>query len=197
MKLLAQNIVVNGGSGTGTNAGNLILTAPQKITGSYLQTNIGSLVIGIGPGSTGRLDISGTVTLLDAALVLQTLNSNAYAGPGSLGLQIGQQFPVIIAKAGIRGGLAEMTQPDLAAGTRFDALYSPNSISLVLTPRSYANMAALGLATDPATSVVGSGLDAGRPLAGLVMTPGQAGLYAPLYVLASDQIARFSSRWRR
>src|SRR5271166_4430067 len=189
---LAQNITVNAGQGTVTNAGNLLLISPQSITGNYVQGSAGSLIIGIGISAAnagrlevlGRLDVSGTVTLLDATVVPRLFALGIVSGT------IGQQFQIISAQRGVQGSLAGLIQPDnMAAGTRFDALYSPSTINLVITPSSYGNLTALGIAASAAATAVGSGLDAARPNAGVAMTPNQASIYAPLYTLTADQIA--------
>src|SRR5271166_4242179 len=179
---LAQNITVNAGQGTVTNAGNLLLISPQSITGNYVQGSAGSLIIGIGISAAnagrlevlGRLDVSGTVTLLDATVVPRLFALGIVSGT------IGQQFQIISAQRGVQGSLAGLIQPDnMAAGTRFDALYSPSTINLVITPSSYGNLTALGIAASAAATAVGSGLDAARPNAGVAMTPNQASIYAP------------------
>ena len=64
---LDQNISVNGGSGTVTNAGVLQLTNSHTIAGGFMQTSVGVLDIGIsgtgtGTGLYGHLTASGAAT---------------------------------------------------------------------------------------------------------------------------------------
>jgi hypothetical protein len=186
-QLLAQNIAVSSGQGTVTNSGNLMLASPQSITGNYVQGSAGSLIIGIGATTAGRLDVSGTATLRDATVAPRLLGTI-----GSYVLPLGQRFQVISAQGGVQGSVGSLIQPASLGdpGVRFDLpVDPPGSLSVVLTPSNYGNLAALGIAASAAASSVGSGLDAARPAAGAAMTPGQVSLYAPLYALGADQIA--------
>jgi|GEM_PF-6083964 len=186
-QLLQQNISVNGGQGTVTNSGNLMLTTPQSITGNYVQGSAGSLIIGVSPTSAGRLDVSGTASMVGATVVLQTLGG---ANPGPYTPPLGQQLQIISAQGGVQGSLVGLSQPSgLAAGTRFDVLFGATSVSLMVTPSSYANLAALGIPASATATTVGNALDAARPSAGAAMTPSQTSLYTPLYTLGADQIA--------
>ena len=183
---LQQNVSVNGGRGTVTNAGNLMLTAPQSVIGNYTQASAGSLIIGVGGTNTGRLDVSGAVTLLDATVAPQLLEAaGSYVPP------LGQRIQVISAQGGIRGRVANLVQSNSLneVGVRFDLpLYNPNSLSVVLTPVRYAGLGAIGIPESNAAIAVGSGLDTARPSAGTPMTQSQANLYTPLYMLSADQI---------
>ncbi len=186
-QLLAQNITVNDGRGTVTNASNLMLSGPQSISGNYVQGSAGSLIISVGAVNAGRLDVSGTATFLDATVAPRLLGT-----PGSYVPPFGQRFQVINAQGGVRGGLVRGIQPDDLGdpGVRFDLpLYSPNSISVLLTPSRYGNLATAGITASAAANAVGSGLDAARPGVGATMTPNQTSLYTPLYTLGADQIA--------
>ena len=63
---LADNVVVNGGSGTVTNEGALRLAAPETVAGNFTQTSAGvfdSLLAGDMPGQYGALEITGFATL--------------------------------------------------------------------------------------------------------------------------------------
>ncbi len=186
-QLLAQNVTVNHGQGTVTNSGNLMLASPQSITGNYVQGSAGSLIIGIGAGTAGRLDVSGTATFLGATVVPRLL------GPiGSYVLPLGQRLQVVTAQGGFLGGGVSLMQPAGLGdtGVRFDLpIDPPGSLSVVLTPSKYGNLAALGIVAGAAASAVGSSLDAARPPAGAAMTPGELSLYTPLYALAEGQIA--------
>ena len=83
-----------------------------------------------------------------------------------------------------------MTEPTsgLAAGTRFDALYGGNGISLVVTPSFYGNLAAAGVAESRSESGIGLALDAIRPAPGVAMDSAHAALFGPLYTLPADRI---------
>ena len=86
---LDQNIVVNGGSGTVTNAGTLALDNRHAIIGNFIQTGDGSLDIGIAGtslGNYGHLDITGAASLA-GGLGLHLL--------GSFTLAEGQTFDLL------------------------------------------------------------------------------------------------------
>ncbi|HQT37886.1 MAG TPA: autotransporter domain-containing protein, partial [Acidocella sp.] len=69
--LLADSIIANAGAGTVTNIGNLRINAPITITGSFVESTIGSLTVGVtGPGNNGLLDVSGTANLGNARVNL-------------------------------------------------------------------------------------------------------------------------------
>lgn len=183
---LQQNVSVHGGRGSVTNAGNLMLSAPQSIAGNYTQGPEGSLIIGISGADTGRLNVSEAVTLLDATVAPQLLEANGSHVP-----PLGQRIQVISAQGGILGRVANLGQSNslYEVGVRFDLpLYSPNSLSVVLTPVRYAGLGAIGIPEGNAAIAVGSGLDTARPSAGSPMTQSQADLYTPLYTLSADQI---------
>lgn len=71
---LADNITVNGGSGTVTNNGNLYLTTNQTVTGNYSQGSTGQLIIGVSSTSSGMLTVTGDAVMPNAHLVLVGLN---------------------------------------------------------------------------------------------------------------------------
>ncbi len=94
-------------------------------------------------------------------------------------------------KAACRGSFSGLNQPaGLGAGTRFDALYAPSSVSLVVTPAAYGNLAAAGLSQTPNQTSVGQALDALRPAAGLRLSGMAQSLFAPLYSLPGAAISQ-------
>ncbi len=169
------------------NSGWLGISAPgagvtHLISGTFVQTSTGTLTLRIGSSSNDALQVTGGA-LLGGALAPTT-------GSGT-SLPIGQQYQIIAAQGGISGTFAALTQPaGLPAGTRFDALYAPTTLNLVITPSSYGNLPLAGLPETANQSAVGSALDAARPAAGVSMTPAQSALYAPLYTLSSATIAQ-------
>ena len=165
------------------NSGWLGISAPgagttHVISGAFVQTSAGTLALRIGPGGNDALQVGGTA-LLGGALAPQLPGGpNAYAPP------IGQQYQVLSAQNGVYGNFASLTQPaGLAAGTRFDALYGPTIVDLVVTPSSYA-----GFASGTWYAPVAAALDSFRPAAGAAMTSDQSAILAPLYGLTSGQI---------
>jgi outer membrane autotransporter protein len=103
---------------------------------------------------------------------------------------LGQQFTVITAAGGISGSFSSLSQPaGLPAGTRFDALYAPTTLTLAVTPQSYGALPAAGLSETTSEMAVGRALDSVRPIAGERMTAAQSALFMPLYALNGSNIA--------
>lgn len=169
------------------NSGWLGISAPGSgathlINGTFVQTSTGTLTLRIGSSSNDALQVTG------AALLGGTLAPTVGSG---ISLPIGQQYQVIAAQGGIGGSFATLTQPaGLPAGTRFDALYAPTTLNLVVTPSSYGNLSLAGISETANQSAVGNALDAARPAAGVSMTAAQSALYAPLYTLSGAGIAQ-------
>lgn len=166
--------------GTLTVAGPVVLSA-----GSTAQFDIDGTGTGNGAGNYSRLILtgaSGAITL-GGTLVPQLRGITGNAS-NSYTPTIGTAFNIISAQGGVSGSFAGLTQPaGLADGTRFDALYAPNAVNLVVTPSLYGTRALAGWAAP-----VGAALDRVRPAAGLAMTPAQAAVFAPLYGLTADRI---------
>ncbi len=145
------------------------------VSGAFVQTSSGILALRIASGGNDSLQVGG-IALLGGALAPQL--PSAYAPP------IGQQYQVLSAQNGVYGNFATLTQPaGLAAGTRFDALYGPTIVDLVVTPSSYT-----GFAAGSWYAPVAAALDSFRPAAGAAMTASQSAILAPLYSLNSGQI---------
>ena len=145
---------------------------------------------GTGGGNYGRVIVLGAGDSFTAGGVLAPrLRGITGSASNTFTPVIGQQFQVISAAGGLLGGYASLTQPaGLAAGERFDALYSPTALSLVVTPAAYADLPRAGIAETAAEKAVGAVLDANRPAAGVRMSAAQAALYYPLYTLPGAKI---------
>ena len=136
------------------------------------------------PGATGTTtgsSMGGTTGTTGSA-------TNSYTPP------IGQTFTVVSGQGGLSGSFAGLTQlAGLAPGTRFDALYAPTTLTLVVTPAAYGNLGLAGLSESANQTAVGTALDAARPPAGVAMSTSQSAIYAPLYLLPATAIAPMSS----
>ena len=183
---------VDGVLAPGNSPGTLTFTAPLVLgPGSTTQFDIDGTGTGTGAGNYSRVIVTGAANTYTAAGTLLPLlrgitgsATNTYTPP------IGQNFLVVSAQGGLVGSYASLTQPvGLAPGTRFDALYSPTTMDLVVTPAFYGDLPQAGLAETSNQAAVGSALDAGRPLAGIAMNATQAAAYGPLYVLPAAAIA--------
>ena len=182
---------IGGTLAPGASPGTLTFNAPVTLLPTATsEFDIDGVGTGAGAGSHSRVIVTGAGGVFTAGGVLAPRlrgltgsASNSYTPP------IGQPFEVVSAAGGVAGGFAGLTQPDgLAAGTRFDALYAPTSLSLVATPAAYADLGAVGVAQTSNQKAIGAALDAHRPAAGVRMSAGQAAVYNPLYGLSAGQI---------
>ncbi|HEX7884709.1 MAG TPA: autotransporter outer membrane beta-barrel domain-containing protein, partial [Phenylobacterium sp.] len=145
-----------------------------------------------GTGAFSRVVVNGTDGRLTAGGVLAPrLRGITGAASNTYSPAIGRQFRVISAAGGIAAdsGFSGLTQPaGLMAGARFDALYAPTSLSLIVTPTAYADLGSAGIAATPNQTAVGASLDASRPAAGLRMSVDRASVYYPLYGLSATEL---------
>ena len=128
------------------------------------------------------VEVGGTATLSGGTVVVTSIGGNP---------ALGRTFPILTAVGGVLGSFDSLTEPSsgIHAGTRFDALYDSHAVSLVLTPSSYGNLPAAGVAESRSESAVGTALDAIRPAPGVAMDAAHAALFAPLYTLPASKIA--------
>lgn len=135
----------------------------------------------IGPGGADLIAVGGTATLGGGRVV---------ASPIGTAPALGATWPILTAAGGISGGFTALTEPGngLAAGTRLDTVTGSHTITLAVTPASYANLGAAGMAQSSSEAAVGAALEAIRPAPGAPMNAAQAALFDPLYPLAAGRI---------
>jgi autotransporter-associated beta strand protein len=181
---IASPTILAGRLAPGNSPGTLTFAAPVTLApGSTTEVDIDGTGSATGAGNYSRIIVTGAGNRFTAGGTLVPLlrgitgnAGNAYTPP------IGQSFTVVSAAAGIAGSYAGLAQPQgLAAGTRFDTLYAPNFLSLVVTPAAYGNLPGAGIAETSTEAAVGAALDANRPAAGVRIPASQAALYQPLY----------------
>lgn len=186
--------IASGGTlAPGNSPGTLIFAAPVVMApGSTLALDIDGTGTGTGAGNYSRVIVTGAGNSFTADGTLQPLlRGITPPASNSFTPSLGQQFNVIAAQGGVLGGFTGLTQPaGLASGTRFDALYTPNTVNLVVTPASYGNLAQAGLPQSANQSSVGRALDAFRPAAGVRMSASAASLFTPLYMLPDAGVTR-------
>jgi uncharacterized protein with beta-barrel porin domain len=186
-----STLVLNLNAGSRLNGSGLIVAAVNLNSGAVIApgNSPGTLTIAASPlvmnaGSTYQADIDGRV--YDAAggagtydRIALTLGATFTAG-GTLAPNLrtitgaatntftpvlGDRFTIVSGGA-VDGAFATVTQPaGLAANTRFDVLYNPTSVDLVVTPGSFATLGGTAGWQRNAVSV-GAALDAVRPAAG-------------------------------
>jgi uncharacterized protein with beta-barrel porin domain len=160
-----------GNSATGSGTTNLV-------SGTFVQTAQGTLAPRVSAAGADTLQVLGM------ALLNGTLAPVAQGAAGGGAPVIGEQFPIVAAQGGIAGSFAALTQPaGLAANSRLDALYGTSTVTLVVTPASYASFAGRNWAAP-----VAAALDAARPEAGVALSSGQSAVYAPLYEMPASAI---------
>ena len=140
----------------------------------------------VGTSGADLIEVGGAANLSGGEVVVTSVG----IGIGN-SLALGSVVPILTAAGGVSGGFAALTEPatGLAAGTRLDALYGANEVSLVVTPRRYDNLAAAGVAETRSEGSVGTALDAIRPAPGTAPDPARAALFDPLYTLPAGSIA--------
>jgi autotransporter-associated beta strand protein len=136
----------------------------------------------VGPNGADLIQVGGAASLTGGTIVVTATGNSPPLGGG---------YPILIAAGGVSGSFAALTDPSagLAPGTRFDTLYGPNAVSLVVTPSLYADLAAAGIPESSSEMGVGSALDAIRQPPGVAPDPARAALFDPLYTLPAGSIA--------
>ena len=189
----ATTVQSGGTLAPGDSPGTLTFITPVvMVPGSMLSLDIDGLGTGSGAGNHSRVLVVGVGNSFTAAGTLQpVLRGITGSVTNSFTPVIGQQFMVVAAEGGVQGSFSGLNQPaGLGAGTRFDALYAPSSVSLVVTPAAYGNLAAAGLSQTHNQTSVGQALDALRPAAGLRLSGMAQSLFAPLYSLPGAAISQ-------
>lgn len=128
------------------------------------------------------IQVGGTATLSGGTLVATVIGNTP---------SLGSIRSILTTGGGVTGSFSALTEPasGLAASTRFDALYGSKTVSLVVTPSSYANLVAAGIAETAGERAVGAALDAIRPAPGIAMDSAHSALFGSLYVLPGGSIA--------
>ena len=181
--VISAPTTVSGRLAPGNSPGTLTFNAPVTLNaGSATQLDIDGTGTGTGAGNYSRIIVNGSNSFTAAGTLVPTLRGITGSATNGYTPPLGQSFNAISAGGGVLGSYAGLAEPPrLAAGTRFDALYGPNALTLVVTPASYGNLAASGLPQTPNQAAVGAALDSTRPAAGVRLNLAQSQLYTPLY----------------
>jgi outer membrane autotransporter protein len=116
------------------------------------------------------------------------LSGGTVAAASASPLPLGNGYPVLTAAGGVSGSFGALTQPAGAPGTRLDAIYGSNTVSLVTTPGSYGGPGAPGVTESSSERAIGGALDAVRPPPGVAMASAQSAVFGPLYLLPAGSI---------
>ncbi|MBP2316713.1 autotransporter outer membrane beta-barrel domain-containing protein [Azospirillum soli] len=184
--------VVSGILAPGNSPGTLTFSAPLTLTASStFQAEIDGPAAGTGAGTHDRIVLTGDSRFTAAGTLSPILRGIAGNATNSYTPAIGQTFEIVNAQGGVSGQFAALTQPTagLPAGTRFDAIYGGNTVTLAVTPASYGNLAAAGLPQTAAGRAAGTALDSIRPAAGTRPSDEAKPFYDSLYTRSGAQAA--------
>ncbi len=182
--------VIAGTLKPGNSPGTLTFTQPVTLASTAtLALDIDGTGTGNGAGNYSRVVVLGAPITIGGTIapILRGITGSA---TNTYAPALGQRFNVIHADGGLTGVFSTLTQPTsgMADGTRFDLVYSSNDLNLVVTPQSYGDLAALGLAQTRNQRAAGAALDALRPTA---ITSGETStVFNALYSLPSGHIGR-------
>jgi autotransporter-associated beta strand protein len=173
------NVVVQSGGLTAPGDGAGTITVNGSVTnlaGSTFQVDVDGLASSV--GCTNALGCAGAYSSLIVAGAGNAYVAGGVISPLLRGIgapanntftpSLGASFVVVQAAGGVQGSYASLTQPTsgLAAGTRFDALYYPTSIVLVVTPASFKSIPGVTTPLSANQNAVAGALDALRGPAG-------------------------------
>ncbi|HET6308606.1 MAG TPA: autotransporter domain-containing protein, partial [Rhodopila sp.] len=151
--------------------GTLTFTAPLTLTsGAALDVSIDGTGTGSGAGNYSSVVVAGAGDTFTADGTLQPILRGIGGGAtNSFTPSVGQSFMIVQAAGGVEGSFSSLTQPQsgLLAGTRFDALYTSNAVTLYVTPADYTDLAPFGVRLTSNEISTAAALDALRGVAGV------------------------------
>jgi autotransporter-associated beta strand protein len=185
--LKGATVVNNGGTlEPGDDPGTLTTTAPVTLNaGSTSIFDIDGTGTGSGAGNYSRVIVNGA-SFTAAGTLEPLLRGITGSATNTYTPAAGTDFQIVSASGGVLGSYAALVQPSgLAAGTEFAVDYGTTTITLAVTPDSFAHLSAFGIVLSPNEQAVAAAIDAARPAAGSATANA---LYGPLYAapLASD-----------
>lgn len=183
---VVADVNVNSGGtlapGMGVGTLNVAGGAVTMNTGSTLSLDIDGRTYNPngGAGSYDRLIVSGGGSFVAGGTISPNLRGIAAPATNTFTPVLGDRFAVVQADS-VTGEFASVAQPatGLAPNTRFDVLYGPQTVNLVVTPGSYGLLGGTAGWRLNAVSAA-TGIDVVRPRAGLrnhAMMPFFNGIY--------------------
>lgn len=168
--VIAAPTQVNGTIAAGDSPGTLTFLAPVALASSAISDfAIDGTGAGTGAGTYSRVLVLGAGDgFTVGGVMMPHLRGIIGSASNQFTPAIGESFTILYAVGGISGSFTGLDQPaGLSAGTRFDALYGGTTLTLAVTPSSYADLDLAGIAETSTQAAVGGALDATRPAAGL------------------------------
>ncbi|WP_041798314.1 autotransporter domain-containing protein [Rhodopseudomonas palustris] len=183
----ANNIVPAGTVLNGNSVGELTFNGNVTLT-STATTRIdidGTLLVPGGPGTCDKIYVTGAGNVFYAAGTLTPVLRGSVGTVSNYTPALGTDFAIVQAQDGARtaGSFSSLVQPvaGLPANGRFDLVYDPTALTLVVTPASFSS-----LATGANGRSVAAVLDSQRPAAGVLPSGRGKTLYDALYRLESE-----------
>ncbi len=161
---IAGDVVANGLIAPGNSPGRLVISGSlTQAPGSSLGLDIDGSTPGVGAGHYDSLVLTGPGSVYTAggAIVPITRGITGDA-TNTFTPVIGQAFQVVTAEGGVVGAYDALVQPTsgMPANSRFEVVYRPDAVILVVTPDRFALLAGRGNG-----QAVGAALDTVRPAA--------------------------------
>jgi outer membrane autotransporter protein len=195
--LISNNAVTPGTVLAGNSAGSLTFNGNVTLT-STANTRIdidGTLNVPGGPGTYDRIYVTGAGNVFWAAGTVTPVLRGSVGTVSNYTPAIGTEFAFVQAQNGARtaGTFSTLAQPTsgLPANGRFDLIYGTTAITLVVTPASFAQIAAGSPAAAPQASAgtertVAAILDRDRAASGVMPSAAEKALFDALYNLDSE-----------
>lgn len=161
---IAGDVIANGLVSPGNSPGRLVIAGRlTQAPGSVLGLDIDGATPGVGAGHYDTLVLTGSSGVYTAGgAIVPITRGITGAATNSYTPAIGDAFQVVTAEGGVIGAYDALIQPTsgMPANARFEVVYRPEAVILVVTPDRYVALA--GRANGQA---VGAALDSVRPAA--------------------------------
>ena len=187
---------VRGTLAPGNSPGVLYATAPVTMAAnSSYAVDIDGPTAGTGAGNHDAFVVEGASFTAGGEIRPQLRGISGDAG-NAYTPSIGQAFRIVQADAGVFGSFSGLAQPaaGLPGGTRFDALYGSQDVTLYVTPRNYADLSAFGISLRGNQTAVGEALNALRPVAGQRISEAVTKELRTLFPMSPDAMPQAMNR---
>lgn len=188
---IAGDVMASGLIAPGNSPGRLVIAGSlTQSAGSVLGLDIDGTTPGVGAGHYDTLVLTGAGAVYTAGGAIAPITRGITgAATNSYTPAIGDAFQVVNAEGGVRGAYDALIQPTsgMPANARFEVVYAPRAVILVVTPDRYALLGGHGNG-----QTLGAALDTVRPAAHVrteaaTFTRGLAGLSTDQVALALHQ----------
>jgi autotransporter-associated beta strand protein len=165
------NLTIDGEWQPGNSPGTVFSPGSAQMTSdAVLEIEVDGPGTSDGVGNYDRLVFTSADSQFGANGTLQVLLRGISApANNNYSPALGQGFEFVLAPGGVSGSFTSLEQPmaGLLPGMQMDVVYRPNSLTLYVTPASYANLGAAGVSSNANREGLGQILQAIRPAAGV------------------------------